>query len=113
MPAWQSYSYLFGPLSVGLVLVVLTLVLRWGFSRGGSLVQRRAQPGAPTDYGLLVSIAAPDSDDDGTVMRDLLADAGVRATLVHTSAGPRVMVFRTDEVRARAVLRQGRHRRAS
>ena len=58
-PIAGAISYAFAPLVAFLVVGVLALVLRWAFRRGGSLVPPPAQPGRPDEYGLLVSIAAP------------------------------------------------------
>lgn len=99
MPDWKSLL-----ISV-LVVAVLTLLLRWAFGgHGRSLVQRRPRPGGEDDYGLLVSIASPGTFIDGEVARRRLEEAGIRASLVLTDDGPRLMVFRSDEVEARRLL---------
>jgi hypothetical protein len=105
VPAWQSYSYLFGPLIAFLAVGVLVLLLRWAFGgHGGSLVERRTHDGAENEYGLLVPVASPQTYAEGELLRLALTDAGVRATLAHTTAGPRLMVFRQDEAPARRIL---------
>lgn len=101
---WDSFSYLFGPLSAFLIVGVLMLVLRWGFSGGRSVVARRPRSGTPSDYGLLVSVATPPTYVEGEVLRRSLEERGVRATLAQTLEGPRLMVFPDDEDRARALL---------
>lgn len=104
MPTWGSYSYAFGPI-VGLVAVgVLVVLLRWTFSRGNSLVERRSSPGAPTDYGLLETVAAPKTFIEAEMIRRRLLDHDIRATLAPTTEGPRVLVFPGDLSIARAVL---------
>ena len=91
------------------VLGVLILLLRWayGSGRGSSLVERRPTVGHSNQYGLLVAISAPGTYIEGELSCRLLTDAGVRATLVTTVEGPRVMVFPEDESLARQVLAAG------
>ena len=105
MPAWNSFSFAFGPLvAVGLV-GLFVLILRWAFRRGASVVAAAPRPGPSDDYGLMVPIASPATYIDGEVARRRLEAHGVRATLAQTLDGPRVMVWPADEARARAVLR--------
>jgi len=88
-----------------LVVGVLALILRWAYGgRSRSLVQRRASPGAEDEYGLLVSIASPGTFIEGEVARARLEAAGIKASLVSTTEGPRLMVFRDDEPAARRLL---------
>jgi hypothetical protein len=91
------------------VLGVLVLLLRWAYGGSGrsSLIERRATVGHSNQYGLLVAISAPGTYVEGELSCRLLTDAGVRATLVTTVDGPRVMVFREDESRARQLLAAG------
>ena len=106
-----SLSYLFGPLTAFAVVGVLMLLLRWAFSgRSTSLVERRPLTGRAGDYGLLVPVAAPATFVEGEVIRRTLEDAGLRATLVPTAEGPRVMVFADSERVALALLRGGTDR---
>ena len=56
---WGSYSFAFGPVVALAVVGVLTLLLRWAFSTGHSLVERRPEAGTPEQYGLLVPVAEP------------------------------------------------------
>jgi hypothetical protein len=96
---WRSY------LIVLLVVALLALLLRWAFSgRSRSLVERRARQGHEDEYGLMVAVASPGTFIEGEVARQRLADAGIRASLVTTSDGPRVMVLEPDQARARQVL---------
>ena len=88
-------------------LGVLILLLRWAYGTGrgrSSLVERTPQVGRTDEYGLLVAIAAPGTFIDGEISRRRLEDAGIRASLVTTVDGPRVMVFREDEPAARRLL---------
>jgi hypothetical protein len=104
VPSWGSYSFLFGPLVAFAVVGLLTLVLRWAFSRGHSLVAGPPRVGAPDDYGLLVSVAEPGTFVEAELIAARLRDAGLRATLAPTSEGPRVMVFERDRARALNLL---------
>lgn len=107
MAGWGSFSYVFGPLLAFGALGVLVLLLRWAFGHGTSLVERRARPGSPQEYGLLVPVAEPPTFVEAELIRRRLLDAGLRATLAPTTQGPRVMVFPRDLGTARTVLRDG------
>jgi hypothetical protein len=102
---WGSYSFAFGPVVALAVVGVLALLLRWAFSHGHSLVERRPDVGSPEQYGLLVPVAEPPTFVEAEVMRQRLSDAGLRATLAPTTEGPRVLVFPEDVKTARLVLR--------
>jgi hypothetical protein len=102
---WGSYSFAFGPLLALGAVGVLTLLLRWAFSSGKSLVERRPTIGAPGEYGLLVPVAEPPTFVEAEIMRRRLLEAGLRATLAPTTDGPRVLVFPEDVKAARLVLR--------
>lgn len=96
---WKSY------LISLLVLGVLALLLRWAFSgRATSVVERRPTAGHADEYGLLVAISSPSTFIDGEVLRQRLVGEGIRASLVSTSDGPRLMVFPDDETTARRIL---------
>ena len=99
MADWRSYVIAL------LVVGVLALLLRWAFGgRARSLVERRARPGHEDEYGLMVAVASPGTFIEGEVARQRLHDAGIRASLVTTSDGPRLMVLEPDETKARHVL---------
>jgi hypothetical protein len=102
---WGAYSFAFGPVLALAAVGVLTLLLRWAFSSGHSLVERRPHVGSPTEYGLLVPVAEPSTFIEAEMLRRRLEDAGLRATLAPTTAGPRVLVFPEDVKAARTVLR--------
>jgi hypothetical protein len=97
-------GYAFGPLVAFTAVGLLVLVLRWASRRGGSLVPPPSRPGRPDEYGLLVSIAEPHTATEAEAAIGRLEEAGVRVTLASTSAGPRLLVFRDDEARARRLL---------
>jgi hypothetical protein len=101
----NSFSFVFGPLVALAGVAVLVLILRWAFSRGGSLVEKPTKPSTPDDYGTLVPVASPVNYADGERLRRSLDDAGIRATLAFTVEGPRLMVFPQDEAIARTTLR--------
>jgi hypothetical protein len=88
------------------VVGVLVLLLRWAYSGSGrsSLVERRPRMGHSNEYGLLVAISAPGTYIEAEVMRRRLEDAGIRAALITTADGPRVMVFPENEIVARQLL---------
>lgn len=102
--SWQSFSYVWGPGVALIVVGVLMMLLRWTWRRGGSLVARAPRPGEPGNYGLLVSVASPGTYVEAELLRRTLTDAGLRATVATTTEGPRLMVFATDERRARTLL---------
>jgi hypothetical protein len=88
-------------------IAVFAAILWWasGSSRNTSLVARHPKAGAPDEYGLLVPVAAPETYVEGEMQRRTLEDHGLRAILVNTNDGPRLMVWPEDEQQARAVLR--------
>ena len=90
-------------------LGVLVMLLRWAYSGSGrsSLVERRPAVGHSSEYGLLVAISAPGTYIEGEISCRRLEQAGIRATLVTTADGPRVMVFRENESLARQLLAAG------
>ena len=88
-----------------LVVGALAVLLRWAYSgRSRSLVERRPVAGAADQYGLLISIASPGTFIEGELSRARLEAAGIKASLVSTAEGPRLMVFRDDEPAARRLL---------
>jgi len=99
VPDWRS-------LVISVLMVgVLALLLRWAYGgRSRSLVERQSTAGSEGDYGLMLSVASPGTFIEGEVARRRLQEAGIKASLVTTSEGPRLMVFPTDEAAARRVL---------
>jgi hypothetical protein len=106
VPGSSGFAYILSPLTALIAVGVLILLLRWAFSRGGSLVRRTPGPGPQGDYGLLVPVALPGSYIEGELLRHQLEEAGLRATLAQTTDGPAVMVWPQDERAARLVLSQ-------
>jgi hypothetical protein len=107
VPAWSTYSYLFGPLVALAIMAVIVLLLRWAFARGGSLVERDARPGRSDEYGLMVPVAGADDYIRAEMQRRMLADHGLKVNLVRTTDGPRLMVWRSDRDRALELLSRG------
>lgn len=108
VPLGNSYSYAVGPVMALVFLGILILLLRWAFRRGVSVVAAPPRSGRDGEYGLLVPVASPTTYVEGELVRRTLEDSGIRATLAQTLDGPRVMVWPTDEQRAREALRPGR-----
>jgi hypothetical protein len=102
--SWGSYAYVLGPMMVLAVIGFLTLVLRWAFGRGSSVVESDSQPGSPDQYGLLDAVAAPGNFIEAGVLRQRLEAEGIRATVAMTNDGPRVMVWPPDKRRASKIL---------
>ncbi len=103
-----SASFLVGPVIALAMVGILVIILRWAFSRGDSLVAKRARAGHEDDYGLLVPVASPGTYIEGEIQRRTLEDAKIRAVLTETLSGPRVMVWPEDADLARRVLNPGR-----
>ncbi|GAA4973656.1 hypothetical protein [Kineococcus glutinatus] len=101
---WGSYHSLLGPVVAFVAVGVLVLLLRWTFSSGHSLVERRPQQGGTDEYGLLEVVSTPGTFVEAELQRLALQEAGIRATLAPTTEGPRVMVFPEDARRARELL---------
>ncbi len=99
-----DFAYLAWPLVALGGFTVMVLLLRWTFSSGHSVVQRRPKQGEPSEYGLLVAVASPATFIEGEQLRRHLLASGVRGTLVSTRRGPRLMVFPQDASVARALL---------
>jgi len=97
-------AYLAWPLVVFGGFGVMVLLLRWTFSSGHSVIERRPQQGEPTEYGLLVVVATPSTFIEGEQLRLRLLESGVRGTLAPTTKGPRLLVFPQDASVARALL---------
>lgn len=85
-------------------LLVLIPLLKWAFARGKSVVERPIRIGDENEYGLLVPIAEPGTHIEGEMLKMKLSESGIRANLVQTSAGPRLMVNRDEAAIAKALL---------
>ena len=85
-------------------LLVLIPLLKWAFARGKSVVERPIRIGDEDEYGLLVPVAEPSNHIEGEMLKRLLIESGIRANLVQTIQGPRLMVQREESSAARAIL---------
>ena len=88
----------------GLLIGVLILLLRWAFSRGHSLVERKVIPSDSSNYGMLVEVTKPISLIDGEMLKQQLQDVGIRATLALTVDGVQLMVWPKDLAKAKRTL---------
>jgi len=101
----DGYSFLTGPVVAVLVVGLFVLILRWAYStKPTTLLSAPPKPGAPDEYGLLVSVAAPTSVAEGEQIRGRLETAGFRVTLAETHSGLHVLVWPADATGARAAL---------
>lgn len=85
-------------------LLVLIPLLKWAFARGKSVVERPIRIGNEDEYGLLVPVAEPGNHIEGEMLKRKLLDSGIRANLVQTTTGPRLMVNRDEASIAKALL---------
>lgn len=85
-------------------LLVLIPLLKWTFARGKSVVERPIRIGNEDEYGLLVSVAEPSNHIEGEILKQRLNENGIRANLVQTKNGPRLMVQQSEEKIAIAIL---------
>jgi len=108
VPAWNDFSFAFGPIVAVALVGVFAVILRWAYRRGSSVVAGPPRRGSTGEYGLLVSVASPANYVEGEVLRRRLEDRGMRANLASTLEGPRLMVWPADEARAREVLTRDR-----
>jgi hypothetical protein len=97
-----GYTYL-DPFIALVGLGVIVLICRWVFS-----TDHRQVPSAPParpDYGLLEPAAVVRTREDADMLRSVLRDAGIRASVTGTSEGFAVLVFHADLVAARDLVR--------
>lgn len=105
MGTTQSLWHVLSPFIAFGIVGVLMLVLRWAYGgRRQSLVERRPRTGRSNEYGLLVPVSSPASAIEAEIQRRRLEDSGIRATVVTTAEGARLMVFGDDAGVARAIL---------
>ena len=100
-----GYAYLWVPMLTFLIVGLLALVLRWvAPGRRTTLISARPRPGRPHEYGLLVTVATPASEEEAQRLIRRLTSGGVQATVAHTVDGRRIMVWPDDAERARNLL---------
>lgn len=107
MADWGSYSFIYGPLMGAFLIGVLILLLRWTFSRGHSLVERKVKPSTPDNYGILVEVTRPVSLIDGEMLKQQLNAVGIKATVALTVDGVQLMVWPKDLAKAKRTLAIG------
>ena len=96
-----GYAYL-DPLIAVVGLAAIVLICRWVFS-----TDHRVAPPAPTrplDLGLLEPATVVRTREDAEMLRSVLRDAGIRASVTPTDEGFAVLVFRADAVAARGLV---------
>ena len=85
-------------------VAVLGLILKFFFGRGRDSVTVAWSSTDPADFGLLAPAAVVDDAEDADALRELLADAGIKATKARARDGRYlVLVFRSELNRARQV----------
>lgn len=101
-----SDQYLLAPAIAMAAIGVLSLVLRWMSSDPtGRRAARRRPARFRADYGLLVPVATMADSGSAASLQQLLARHGIRATVAPApGGGVLVLVFGTEESRARALL---------
>jgi hypothetical protein len=103
--ALTSAEYFLGPLLLAVLLGGLALMLRWTFSRGGSLVRRTDDsPAARDAFGLLVDVRTTRSYAEARTLVERLTKAGIKATAARTTEGWTVYVWPADEPTARQIV---------
>jgi len=97
-----GYAYL-DPLIAVVGLAVIVLICRWVFSTDHRT--RPTPPQGPQDLGLLEPATVVRTREDAEMLRSVLRDAGIRASVTPTEAGFAVLVFRADARAARDLVR--------
>lgn len=100
---WHRWWFFIGPLLGVLWLLVVGGLLRWTFSRRGSLAGASRRPSTVDNYGHLRPLYAVRTQDEASQLRGRLSRAGIRSTLANTADGLFVMVWAEDLDRARDV----------
>ncbi len=100
----ENLIRIFGLLGAAGALGVLALLLRWTYGT------QRSNPSPPSGdgYGLLEEVSRVPTAEAATVLRNRLADNGVRATVSGAPAeeggGYRLLVFPDDQAAVRIML---------
>lgn len=81
--SWGSLSFLYGPVVAMFGLGILILFLRWGWTRGKSVVGASSRPGDPDNYGQLEVVASCANLIEAEVLKLALKDAGIQATVAN------------------------------
>ena len=102
--SWGSLSFMYGPLFALVGIGVLVLILRWGWTRGKSVVGGSTRPGHPDNYGELEIVASCDNLVKAEMIKMALKDHSIQATVANTTAGPKVYVWPKELEIAKTVL---------
>ena len=100
----NSYHFLMAPIVAAAALGIIALICRWVFStdhREDRTARRVEKALAARDYGLLVPLTTVRTREDAEMLREVLADAGIR---VNVSDDLELLVFSKDAARARALV---------
>ena len=101
----SSAHFLLGPLVAGCALGLIALICRWVFSTENRDQKRVAKAlHARPDLGLLVTVAATRNREDAEMLRDVLREAGVRASISEDELECQVLVFAKDADAARRLV---------
>jgi hypothetical protein len=101
----SSYHYLEGPAIALAALGVIVLICRWVFATDRTAPAVRQSAQEKGDFGLLAPVTVVPTRDDAAMLRAVLSDAGIRATVTDAPGGFAVLVFSDDVARARALVR--------
>jgi len=103
----SGFSYIYIPVVTTVVVTVLALLLRWIMGPGSRRGARVADP----SQGLLIGVVATDATEAERV-RQMLVDAGLRATSREVASRRQVLVWPDDVDRALQLIAEDRARRA-
>lgn len=93
-----SLHYAVGPVAAVVVVVMLTLFIRWAFAPARDAIHSST----PAQQGLLRAVATTGSRESALALRAVLSDAGIRSSVSPRDPGHvDVLVFVDDLPRAR------------
>jgi hypothetical protein len=105
VPIGSSFHFLLGPLIAGCALGVIALICRWVFSTDGRDARRLDRAlSTRRDLGLLVPVASVRTREDAEMLRAVLHESGVRASISEDDLELQVLVFAKDFERARQLV---------
>ncbi|HTZ42388.1 MAG TPA: hypothetical protein VMB79_00865 [Jatrophihabitans sp.] len=88
-----------------ILIVTLTLLMRWVFAPSSRPRTGRPQTGPDADLGLLVTVLPATTRSNALAVKNLLISQGIRSSVSRLDVDSYdVLVFRTDLANARAVL---------
>ena len=101
----RRVEFVMGPGVAVAAMGVIALICRWVFSTDGRQTRRLERAlSTRDDLGLLVPVATVRTRDDAEMLRDVLRDAGVRASVSEDELEVRVLVFAKDADAARRLV---------